>query len=269
MRGVDARSSDIVIAMAAFAANPLCLPGSQNRELDSVLGQDFQGLGVDGSFWQPHAFGLATEAAFEVLDPPPYLRHFVATIGQGQDHMVVALGDRAAMTGITAAALLVRFENGCVNAPARVLHPGKQRWAEIKTDVRIIVDQLDDPILRVQDSRSGIGRITFGGDAFVPVVIGIGRVLQLHSFQVRILAGWLVEVTVNADVFHWTSDGERFCSSSRKEKGASLSRSIAVGSSLSGPFQHAEAEYSRTVQLPSRSARSRSAPESAKLKTTA
>ena len=43
-----------------------------------------------------------------------------------------------------------------------------------------------------------VGRVTFGGDALVPIVIGKGRILQLDRLQPRVLARGLVKVTVDA-----------------------------------------------------------------------
>jgi len=61
----------------------------------------------------------------------------------------------------------------------------------------------DDPILGIQDTRHRIGRVAFGGDALVPVVIGIGRVLHLDGFQPGIFPRRLVKMAVDADVsFH-------------------------------------------------------------------
>ena len=57
----------------------------------------------------------------------------------------------------------------------------------------------------VKDARGGIRRVTLGGDALVPIVIRVGGVLQFDRFQPGILARRLIEMAVNADVFHSAS----------------------------------------------------------------
>ena len=61
--------------------------------------------------------------------------------------------------------------------------------------------------LLVENARDRIGRVAFRGDAFVPVVIGRRRILQLDRFEPGIFPRRLVEVAVNANVaFHAKDD---------------------------------------------------------------
>ncbi|MGZ3591548.1 MAG: hypothetical protein ACXU99_12910, partial [Thermodesulfobacteriota bacterium] len=49
----------------------------------------------------------------------------------------------------------------------------------------------------------GIGGVTLRCNPLVPVMIRIGRILELNFFYPRILSGGLIEVAMNADVlFH-------------------------------------------------------------------
>ena len=52
--------------------------------------------------------------------------------------------------------------------------------------------------------RGGVGRVAFGGDALVPIVIGIGGILQFDGFQPGIFARRLIKMPVNAEItlFH-------------------------------------------------------------------
>jgi hypothetical protein len=51
-----------------------------------------------------------------------------------------------------------------------------------------------------EQPRTGIGCIAFAGDSLVPVVERRGGVFDLDSTQPGILAGRLVEVSVNANI---------------------------------------------------------------------
>src|SRR5215471_1240196 len=82
-------------------------------------------------------------------------------------------------------------------------HPGEQRRSEIETGFRIVVDDLRDPIFFVENPRGTVWSVALGCDALIPVVVGPGGVLALHSFQPRILARRLIAVRVDADeAFH-------------------------------------------------------------------
>src|SRR6202140_3375293 len=70
----------------------------ENCELNSILGQDLKGFDVHGGLGQPHSFWLSSEPAFKIPDAPPDLRHFVAAIGEGEDHVVITLRHRGPMS---------------------------------------------------------------------------------------------------------------------------------------------------------------------------
>jgi len=61
-RGVDLAAFDILELSGSDSAFVTCLRGCQDGELDSVGGEHFEGLDVDGGLGQPHAFGRAVEA---------------------------------------------------------------------------------------------------------------------------------------------------------------------------------------------------------------
>ena len=69
------------------------------------------------------------------------------------------------------------------------------------------VNDLDDVTLAIEDAGGGVGRITFGRDALVPIMIGVGRILDFHRFQPGIFPRRLIEVTVDAEIsFHRPRD---------------------------------------------------------------
>src|SRR5262249_54056683 len=117
--------------------------------------------------------------------------------------MVVCLSQRRAVSREDLLALAVSRENGLIGLRYGVFKPGEQRRANVEADPGIVVDDLDDAALAVQDPGGGVGRVAFGGDPLVPVVIRIGRILQLDRLQPGILPRGLVEVAMNAYVtFH-------------------------------------------------------------------
>src|SRR5579864_510979 len=106
------------------------------------------------------------------------------------------------MTAESFPALLICLQHRAVNIPCILFKPGKQRWAEIEADLRVVVDDAGDAPLRIHDSGRGVGRVAFRGNTLVPIVIWISRLLQFDVLKRRVLPWRLVEMTVNADVSH-------------------------------------------------------------------
>ncbi len=70
-----------------------------------------------------------------------------------------------------------------------VFHPQEQGRPEIEADPGIVADDRHDAAFAVQIPGGGIGVIALGGDPFIPVMIGIGGILDLDGFQPGIFAG--------------------------------------------------------------------------------
>src|SRR5262245_36945924 len=104
------------------------------------------------------------------------------------------------MSAKSCLAVVIGGQDRCIDLRRLLLQPGKQRGAKIKTHSGIVIDNSHNPVSTIENARGGIGGITLGGDAFVPVMIRLRRVLQFDSFQPWILPRWLVEVTVYADI---------------------------------------------------------------------
>ena len=85
--------------------------------------------------------------------------------------MVVDLGQRRAMAAIALLADLVRLDDCLMNLRHRFFHPGKQRWANVKADLGIVIGDLLNLAFAVHDQRRGIGRVALHRHPFVPVVI--------------------------------------------------------------------------------------------------
>src|SRR6185295_20125035 len=99
----------------------------------------------------------APEPALEIQDAPADLRSLVARVGERQNHVAVRLRDRGAVTGEPFPALAIRREDRLINRPRLPLEPGQQSRAEVEAHARVV-------------ARLGVGRITLGRDALVPVV---------------------------------------------------------------------------------------------------
>ena len=79
--------------------------------------------------------------------------------------------------------------------------PVHERRTKIEADTLVVVDDFDDLLIRAENTGSRILPVTFLRDPGVPVVVRIRRILQLDVLQPRILSGWLIEMSVYANVF--------------------------------------------------------------------
>jgi D-xylose transport system permease protein len=75
--------------------------------------------------------------------------------------------------------------------------PREQSRAKVETYLFVIVYRALYPLLRADDLRLSVGRVAFGMNALIPVVIGSGAKLAIDISRPGILAWWLVEVSVN------------------------------------------------------------------------
>ena len=137
-RRVDA-AGDLDPALLAELAPPPGLPGGQDREPDSRLGQDLQRLDVHGGLGQPHPLGITAEPVAEIGDSPPHLGLLVPRAGQRQDHVVVDLRQRVAVPAPPLLAEPVGLDDSLQHLGSGVGHPLQQRGAEVEADPCIIV----------------------------------------------------------------------------------------------------------------------------------
>ncbi len=122
--------------------------------------------------------------------------------------MVVALGDGRSVPAEPFTTPAVCIEDRAVDVGSRRFEPAEERGAEVERDHGIVIDDRDDIAVGVEDPRGGIRCVAFRGDALVPIVIRIGRILELDLLEPWVLAGWLVEMAVDTDISwlgHWTS----------------------------------------------------------------
>ena len=214
-RGINA-AGDLDPVLLAELAPPPSLRGRQDREVNAGLGQDFQRLHVDGRLGQPHSLGITAEAMPEIGDAPEHLGLLVPGAGQGQDHVVVDLGERIAMPPPPLLAQPVGLDNARQSLRGGVGHPLQERGAEVEADPGVVVQEVDDSPLAVEQSGPGVGSVALVGDPLVPVVKRGRRVLHLDNPQPRVLAGGLVEVPMDADISGLAHAGARFWSRVRR-----------------------------------------------------
>ena len=131
---------------------------------------------------------------------PEHLGLLVARAGQGQDHVIVDLGQRVAVPPPPLLAEAVGLDDALQHLGGGLGHPVQERRAEVEADPGIVVQEIDDPPLAVEQPGPGVGGVAFVGDPLVPVVERGGRVLDLDDAEPGVLARGLVEVAVDADV---------------------------------------------------------------------
>ena len=170
----------------------------ENCKAQAKLSEQFEGFQIDSSLRQPHPFRRALESFFKVADAPDNLRGAVAAVRQRHDHMIVGLRDGGAMSRKVLAAFLIGRQDRGVNLRRLDFQPRQQGRAEVKTDLRVIIDEFYDAILIIQNARNGVGGVTLRGNPLVPIVIGRRRVLHLDGFKPGVFPRRLVEVAMNA-----------------------------------------------------------------------
>ena len=145
----------------------------------------------------------------EIANPPLHLRDSITPVGQRHDHVVVCLSQRGTVARIARRARPVTLQNRLVHPRSLLLQPRKKRRAKVKADFLVIVDDPHDAVVRIQNSCRGVRRVAFSRHPLVPVVVGIGGILELHRFKPGVLPWWLVKMTVNANVVHSFSAHDR------------------------------------------------------------
>ena len=188
-------------AAAGEPPGPLGLARRQDREPDPMLGQNLQRGQIDRRLGQPHPFRIPLEPHLEVFDAPDHLRVLVVGVRQGHDHVVVRLGHRTAVAGELLPAAPIGLQDHLVDVRGVRFQPVHERRAEIEADALVVVDDIDDPPVGPQNPRTGVLPVALLRDSRIPVVIRIGRILQLDVFEPRVLPRRLIKMSVNTNVF--------------------------------------------------------------------
>src|SRR5262249_25142185 len=142
----------------------------KDRVANAETSQYVQRFQVYRRFRKPHALRLASETELKVVKAPEQLRVFVPAIRKRQDCVVIRLSQRGATPAGVLPALLVRLENHAIGFTLLLRHPGEKGWTEIEIDPRVVVYDLVDLIRSAENTGHPVRRVTFSGNAFVPVV---------------------------------------------------------------------------------------------------
>ena len=197
---IDLFAAHVQPVAAVNLSDLMGLAWSQDREADPLLGDDFEGLQVDGGLGEPQPFRMPAEAADEIPDPPDDLSLLVPPVGQGKDHMIVGLGQGRAVAGEKLLALPVRRQDGLVGLRGIFLQPRQEGGAEIEADPGVIVDHPGNAPVSVQDPGGAVGSVALLGDSFIPIMERVGGILELDGLQPGILPRRLVEMPMNGNI---------------------------------------------------------------------
>src|SRR5690606_5076611 len=82
-----------------------------------------------------------------------------------------------------------------------MLHPGEQRGPDVEAHPGIIIHNVNNCPLFIQNAGGSISGIALGIYTVVPVVIGIGRILDLHFIEPGVFTRWLIKMPMYAQIF--------------------------------------------------------------------
>ena len=191
---------------AGQGAHALGLIRRQDDELHAVVHQGGQGGVMHRGLRQPHGRRRPPEPVLEVFEAPDDLGFTVPGPGQGQDGVAVGLGQSVTVPQ-GRQTLGIGLQNPGIGFRRLLLKPADEGGPEIKTEMLIIVDDIQDPPLAVVDPGHAVGAIALGGDAGIPVVVRGGAGLHFDLFDPGIFPGRLIKMAVDDHV----SLGRDFC----------------------------------------------------------
>src|SRR2546423_10312655 len=153
----------------------------------------------------------------KICQAPANLGRAIALVAERQDGVVVRLSDGVSVPQ-TRHARAVGGENALVRNRVECLEPRKKGRSEVEADLVEVVDDALDPREAVENSREGVGAITFVENSLVPVVKRTNAGVALDAPGPRVFARRLIEMPVNDDLGH--ERGELACSPRRRRSEA-------------------------------------------------
>ncbi len=148
--------------------------GSHDGEGDALLGKYVEGRSIDGSFRKPHPQGIPPEPLPEVSHSPTNLGDLLSPGGQGEDSVVIGLGNGVSVTPPRPGARCIGFQDGPVGSGGPHLHPLQKSGAEVEADELQGVDDVGDAPPGTRDPGGHHSAVTLLGYSLVPVVERLG-----------------------------------------------------------------------------------------------
>jgi len=88
--------------------------------------------------------------------------------------VVVDLRQSRSVSIVAQHALPVGIADHAIRSGRIFFQPREQGRPEVEADSRIVIQDANDLVLAIDDARGSVGRIAFGGDPFIPIVVGRG-----------------------------------------------------------------------------------------------
>ena len=189
------------MTLAEFLRDRLGLMGCENDITQAFFDKCVKHAFVTGRLWQPHRFRVASEAITKVSQSPANLCAEIAFVAERQNRVTVGLRNRVAVPGLRDDALAIGGDDPVVSTAVMLVEPAQQRRTEIETDVFVIVESARFAVWK-RHNYGAVRAITFGMDAFVPIVKWRGGRLFFNYSRPRIFAWGLVEMSVNDERGH-------------------------------------------------------------------
>ncbi len=199
---IDAAVADVGPVVLAQGPHAFGLVGREDCEGESFVDERREGRVVARRFGEPERLGLSSEAMAEIGDAPAHLRQAIALVAEGQDRVVIALGDGIAVPFVGQRAHAVGPENAFVSDAVVALHPREERRPEVEADALEVVHDLFDARVAVENPGERVRAVAFLVDALVPVVERVHFGFAVDGARPRIFARGLVEVPVDDEVGH-------------------------------------------------------------------
>src|SRR6266545_3735707 len=133
----------------------------------------------------------------KISHAPANLRAQVALIAQGQNRVSVCLRDGVAVASALQQTFTVSFNQALISVSMMPLKPGQQRRSEIKTYVRVVIEESLAAVFRLAHADKSIGAVALEMNALIPVMERRGAWFRINNSRPGILARRLIEMTVD------------------------------------------------------------------------
>ena len=99
-------------------------------------------------------------------------------------------------------ALFIGLDDPTVQIGRVLGRPGEKSGTKIETDSGIVVQNVRNALVLIENAGGQVWSVALGRYALVPVMVRIGRILNFDLLKPGILSRRLIEVTMDAEIFH-------------------------------------------------------------------